>query len=171
MRVKELIDEIKILPNCKVYPPKGLPKIDSGKHRLPDNIKEFYQYCGGIVLFKSESYSSNIVPPDEFVLANPVIVGELCEEDITSEWYIIVDDGNGDYLTIDLSSDRLGRCYDSYWDRHGIVGECPIIAKSFTELLENLVLNKGNQCYWLKSEFTPIGDAYDGINVDKKTSR
>lgn len=27
MRVKELIDEIKILPNCKVYPPKGYLRL------------------------------------------------------------------------------------------------------------------------------------------------
>ncbi len=166
MKVKELIDKIKTLPDCKVYPSNGLPKLDNKNHKLPNDIVEFYQNCGGITLFISQSYVANIVPPDEFILANPVIVGELCEEDITSQWYIIVNDGNGDYLTIDLSNERLGRCYDSYWDRHGVVGECPIISRTFTELLENLVLNKGNQWYWLRNEFTQIGDAYDGIDVD-----
>ena len=166
MKVKELIEKVKSLPDCKVYPSKGVPKLDNNKHKLPDDVVEFYENCGGITLFFSESYVANIIPPDEFKLANPVIVGELCEEDITSEWYIIVNDGNGDYLTIDLSNERLGRCYDSYWDRHGVVGECPVIARTFTELLENLISNKGMQWYWLRDEFTPIGDAYDGIDVD-----
>jgi len=166
MKIKELLEKIKALPDCKVYPPNGLPKLDNINHKLPSDIVEFYQYCGGVTLFKSENYMYNVVSPDEFILANPVIVGELCEEDITSEWYIIVKDGNGDYLTIDLSNERLGRCYDSCWDKHGVVGECPIIAKTFTELLENLVLNKGEQCYWLRDEFISIGDAYDGIDMD-----
>lgn len=38
----------------------------------------------------------------EMVLANPIIVGELCEGDISSEWYIngqlgVMTDGNGLY--------------------------------------------------------------------------
>lgn len=166
MKVKELIEKIKKLPDCKVYPGEGLPNLENYHHKLPEDIVEFYENCGGVTLFSSESYVANIVPPNEFKLANPVIVGELCEEDITSEWYIIVNDGNGDYLSIDLAKDRLGRCYDSYWDRHGVVGECPIIARTFTELLENLVSNKGMQWYWLRDEFMPIGDAYDDIDVD-----
>ncbi len=166
MKVKELIGKVKKLPDCMVYPPNGLPKLDNTKHRLPDDIVEFYENCGGVTLFHSESYVANIVPPGEFRLANPVIIGELCEEDITSQWYIIVNEGNGDYLTIDLASERLGRCYDSYWDRHGVVGECPIIARTFTELLENLVCNKGKRWYWLRDEFIQIGDAYDGMDVD-----
>lgn len=166
MKVKEMIEKIKTLQDCKVYPANGLPKLDNSKHKLPDDVIEFYENCGGVTLFGSQSYVANIVPPEEFKLANPIIVGELCEEDITSEWYTIVNDGNGDYLTIDLSSERLGRCYDSFWDRHGLVGECPIIARTFTELLENLILNKGRQWYWLREGFTPIGDAYDGIDLD-----
>lgn len=42
-------------------------------------------------------------------MANPVIVGELCEEDISSEWYIVCTDGKGEYLTIDLNEDRKGK--------------------------------------------------------------
>ena len=47
-----------------------------------------------------------------------------------------------------------------------MVGECPIIARTFTELLENLVCNKGKHWYWLRDEFIQIGDAYDGMDVD-----
>jgi hypothetical protein len=93
-----------------------------------------------------------------------VIIGELCEEDITSQWYIIASDGHRDYLTIDLSCQRLGKCYDSFWDRHGVVGECAVIATSFTDLLERLIANNGQHWYWLTEDFTSLGDAYDVIN-------
>jgi len=164
MSMKKLIEKIKTLPNCTVYPAKGLPKIEE-KHSLPVDLKEFYELCGGITLFENGSYMVNIVPPDEVVLANPVIVGELCEEDITSEWYIIANDGNGDYLTIDLNCKRLGKCYDSFWDRHGVVGECAVIGLSFAELIERLVGNNGHNWYWLTDDFTSMGDAYDCIEI------
>lgn len=165
MKIRELIEEIKNLPNCIVYPSKGLPKVES-KHYLPEDIKEFYELCGGITLFENQSYIANIVSPDEFILANPIIVGELCEEDITSEWYIIANDGNGDYMTIDLNPERMGRCYDSYWDRHGVVGECDVIAITFTDLLQRLVKNSGQRWYWLRDDFASMGDAYDGIPME-----
>ncbi|AFJ61907.1 conserved hypothetical protein, phage SPbeta [Bacillus velezensis YAU B9601-Y2] len=95
-------------------------------------------------------------------MANPVIVGELCEEDISSEWYIVCTDGKGEYLTIDLNEDRKGKCYDSFFDRHGIVGETQVIATSFTDLIQRLLENKGEHWYWLRDDFSTLGDAYDG---------
>lgn len=160
MNIKSLIEKIKTLPNCKVYSSNGLPKLKE-RHILPEDIKQFYELCGGVSLFKGESYAINIAMPENFMLANPIIVGELCEEDITSGWYIVGDDGNGDYITIDLNSKRLGKCYDSFWDRHGVVGECPVIAMSFTELLSNLIESKGDRWYWLEDSFISLGDAYD----------
>lgn len=67
------------------------------------------------------------------------------------------------YITIDLAEKRLGRCYDSFWDRHGVVGESTIVAKSFTELLSQLFGNQGKSLFWLNSDFVYIGDAYDGV--------
>ena len=97
------------------------------------------------------------------VLANPVIVGELCEEDISSKWYIICKDSDSNYITIDLATERLGRCYDSFWDRHGVVGECAIIARNFTELVMELFNSQGESLYWLGSDHQYLGDAYDEI--------
>lgn len=162
MTIKQLITKIRTIPDCVVYPTSGLPHIED-KYILPDDIKEFYNLCGGVSLYLNGESTANIVPPSEFILANPVIVGERCENDITSNWYIIANDGNGDYLTIDIQEERLGRCYDSFWDRHGVVGECPIIANSFTELLERLIDNKGQRWYWLRDGFISLGDAYDGV--------
>ena len=57
--------------------------------------------------------------------------------------------------------------YDSFWDRHGVVGECAVVARSFTELLSNLFYNQGDDYpYWLEADFEYIGDAYDLIYKD-----
>ena len=60
-----------------------------------------------------------------------------------------------------MSKNRLGYCYDSFWDRYGIAGEQAIIAKSFTELLDRIYNSNGNIWYWIEKNFTPYGDAYD----------
>lgn len=41
-----------------------------------------------------------------------------------------------------------------------MAGECPVIAISFTELVERLFSNKGKSLYWLDDSFVYIGDAY-----------
>ena len=127
---------------CVVFKPQGLPEIPDG-FTLPEDVAQFYTLCGGISLYTDSVYSFTIVPPSEFQLANPVIVGELCEDDISSKWFIVCKDEENNYITIDLSEERNGRCYDSFWDRHGVVGECSIVAHSFTELLDSLISNKG----------------------------
>lgn len=161
MDIKELIDSIRNTSGCSVYDPCGLPVLNN-KMELPKDLKKFYEICGGVSLFEDKEYGFTVVSPIEMVSANPVIVGEVCEEDISSKWYIICKDvGAGNYITIDLAKERLGRCYDSFWDRHGVVGECAIVAKSFTELLSKLIKNGGKSLFWLDDEFDYIGDAYD----------
>ncbi len=162
MDILKILNIIRNTDNCIVYSPSGSPKL-SDKVKIPDDLRIFYENCGGVSLFPDREYGFTIVSPEELVLANPIIVGELCEEDISSEWYIICKDIENNYITIDLSQERLGRCYDSFWDRYGIVGECPIIAKSFTELLIQLLGSQGNSLFWLNSGFTYIGDAYDKV--------
>ncbi|KKB73052.1 MULTISPECIES: SMI1/KNR4 family protein [Bacillus] len=160
-KINQFITEIKSLPNCRIHKPAGLPEIDQTKHILPEDVKEFYRLCGGVSLYENEEYPIHIVSPEEFVLANPVIVGELCEEDISSNWYMICNDGKDEYLTIDLHKKRLGRCYDSFFDRHALIGESQIVAASFTDLFERLIRNRGHYWYWLESDFQSLGDAYD----------
>jgi antitoxin YokJ len=160
MKIQLLIDKVKNLPNCIVHSPSGCPAVEKG-HFLPSDLNDFYEICGGIDLFKDCDYGLTIVAPKEFVLANPVIIGEKAEYDISSNWYIIGRDRNNDYLTTDLNNSRLGRCYDSNWEIHGVAGSCPIIANSFTDLLERLIMNNGKHWYWLRDDFTSLGDAYD----------
>lgn len=160
MDIRQLISNIRNNPNCTVYPPSGLPVVNE-YHVLPDDLRTFYEICGGLRLFSKSDYPVSIVSSKDVALANPVIVGELYEDDISSTWYVIAKDGNGEHLTIDLSKERLGRCYDSFFDRHGVAGSCPIIARSFTDLLLRLFENKGQYWYWLQPDLVSLGDAYD----------
>nr|WP_277815976.1 MULTISPECIES: SMI1/KNR4 family protein [Lysinibacillus] len=114
---------------------------------MPNDLLEFYNICEGVGLFADADFEVSIVSPDKFLLANPIIVGEKCEYDISSHRYIIADLGNGNFLTIDLHPDRLGKCYDSHWDSHGIVGSSTVVAKSFTDLLMRLFESKGDSWY------------------------
>lgn len=154
-----LIKKIASTPDCRLFEADGLPTIDE-KHRLPKDIREFYEQCGGAVLYENADYQIYILRLAEFKLANLVIVGELCEEDISSEWYIVCTDGKGEYLTIDLNEDRKGKCYDSFFDRHGIVGETQVIATSFTDLIQRLLDNKGRHRYWLSDNFSTLGKSF-----------
>ncbi|MCR8630886.1 SMI1/KNR4 family protein [Paenibacillus radicis (ex Xue et al. 2023)] len=163
MNIEFLVKKLKTMPDNVIYSPSGLPFLEGGV-ALPSDLTSFYQLCGGGKFFTKSDHSISIVSPKEFVLANPVIVGDRCEDDISSGWYIIGSDNNGDYLTIDLHKERLGKCYDSFWDRHGVVGDCPVIAHSFTHLLIQLIENSGHSWYWLKDDFESLGDAYDSAN-------
>lgn len=120
--IETLIAEVKGLKGCIVLPPTTLPKLQNDKHCFSSDLEIFYKLCGGLTLYIEAEYSISIVPPEEFMLANPVIVGELCEEDISADWYIVGTGGSSEYITIDLSSDKLGKCYDSYAFRHGLAG-------------------------------------------------
>lgn len=167
MEIKEVLAQIENVPDCFVYPSEGLPNIYS-EHILPDDLQMFYQLCGGVALFRSSAYSMNIVSPDRFLLANPVLFTGVSEEDlhaikgdISWSWYIVGSAENGQYITIDLFPERLGRCYDSFWDCHAMPGYSQIIAKSFTEMLLRLLENQGKLWYWLQPEFESYGDAYD----------
>ncbi|MFA1779520.1 MULTISPECIES: SMI1/KNR4 family protein [Bacillus amyloliquefaciens group] len=165
MSIHMLIKKIASTSDCRLFEADGLPTIDE-KHQLPRDVSEFYEQCGGAVLFENADYPIYIVSPHEFKLANPIIVGELCEEDISSEWYIVCTDGKGEYLTIDLNEERKGKCYDSFFDRHGIVGETQVIASSFTDLVQRLLENKGKHWYWLRDDYISLGDAYDGVEIE-----
>jgi hypothetical protein len=154
MTISDLIRFILKTPDCRVNAISGVPSIQKD-HMLPNDLSEFYQLCGGITLFEHAAYPFYIVEAKNLLVANPIILKGITQEeldlsknDISWSWYIIANDGTtSQYITIDLSPERLGRCYDSFWEIHP--GNSPIIATSFTELVENLLDNKGQSLYWL----------------------
>lgn len=160
MDIKELIEKINNTPDCIVS--KNSNKVEIClDYILPDDLFYYLQNYSEIILFPNGDYPIKIVGFNDFDKANPIIVGEDIEDDITNNWFIIATGNNSQYITIDLSKERLGRCYDSFWDRYGVVGDNPIIAFSFSELLFQLLENKGDYYYWLKDNFNYLGDAYD----------
>lgn len=161
MDVATLLAMIREDTRCSIFPVAGEPQVHPA-HRLPDDLREFYHLCGGLMLFIGSVFPTSIVAPVDLVQANPVIVGEEGAYDISWSWYILASDGTDiQRMTIDLSSERLGRCYDSFWDRHAIAGSTTIIALSFTEFLSRAYACQGMDLYWLRDDFVPLGDAYD----------
>ena len=165
----DLIKTIQNTPDCAVYPRAGRPEVRE-PHVLPADVREFYRHCGGVSLFESSAYAIRIVQPENMVQANPVIFDGVDEapieesrEDISWSWYIIAEGDNRQYITIDLAPERLGRCYDSFWDTHASPGYCAIVAVSFTDLLSRLLANQGSHWYWLQPRFKRLGDAYFGL--------
>ena len=162
MSLAEILQRIRGDKQCFVAPPTGLPLSAPG-HVIPNDVLEFYRLAGGASLFERSDYPFFIVPPEQVRPANQVLQLDSGDGDISDSWYVIADtgDGSSDYLTIDCNPTRLGRCYDSFHETHALVGDTPIIARSFTELLERLLDNRGSRPYWLRDDFEGMGDAYD----------
>jgi len=161
MDVALLLATIRQDPTCRVFPPAGAPQVRP-EHTVPDDMQTFYRLCGGVALFDDAVFRTIIGGPSEVVPANPVIRFEEGAYDISWSWYLLASDGtDSQRMTIDLDPTRLGRCYDSFWDRHAIAGSTTIIARSFTEFLSRSYASKGTGLYWLRDDFVPLGDAYD----------
>ena len=127
---------------------------------LPQDLQYFENYAE-ISFFDDADYPIKVVGLAEFKRANPIIVGEDAAHDVSHNWFIIAHDNHSQYITIDLSKNKQGYCYDSFWDRHGVAGEQAVVAKSFTELLQSLYHAKGQSLYWTEQGFQSPGDAYD----------
>lgn len=127
-----------------------------------------------MILFEDQPHPVRLLPPQEFVSSPPVFFEEdiLREEtergneqlSIAREWFVLADLENTDYIVIDLNPQRSGRCYQAFWDSYAVVGETPIVAMSFTELLKRLIENRGEYWYFLEDDFEPFGDAFDEKN-------
>lgn len=137
---------------------------------IPDDVKEFFYLCDGVDCYIDNdkgAFPVTILSPNEVKPANDVINAGLCIDEvisITSSWYVIADCCDGNYITIDFNKKRLGRCYESFEYTHGSIGDCMIVARSFTEFLEHLINYNGDLFYWSENpNFKGYGDAFDGL--------
>jgi hypothetical protein len=162
-QIHDLVDGLREDPNCTFAPPVGGPPPSLA---VPDDLREFYEICGGLVLFSDAPFAWEIVGPSGLVPTNLRVLGEQVEDDITSSWFVIAQE-HGDssaLISIDLRADRLGWCYDSDSEIHGLVGDSAILAFSFTELLNELIGAHGEYLFWTQEQFVSKGDAYDAID-------
>jgi len=160
--LEELLESIRATPACHLLPSAGRPRIREDV--LPDDLVEFYDRCGGAVLFAESDYRLDVSQPSVLTPSNIEILGEAATGDISDHWYIIARSRHDQKFSIDLHRARLGRCYDSFWDRHGIVGSCPVVAESFTDLLGRALAARGGYWWWLEEGWASLGDAYDKIS-------
>lgn len=157
--MKQILNSISNLDNCKIAPKKlNLERIPIN---IPTDLKEFYQYCNGVELFIDSEYPYRILGIEEIIRTDLSVLGELIECGDSISWYNIAEDYNGDFLSIDLSCEKFGWCYDSFYETYGLINDMPIIAKSFKELLFRLYSNKGNYPYWKLNEFDKIYGFYE----------
>lgn len=176
MDIISLVEEMKTLPDCEMLPPSGLPMLRS-EHVLSNDLKTFYELCGGFIwtLMVGSTFrdSFSVLPPRRVLLANPIVtciseeeLAQYGRDDISWDWYTIAQTANGDFFTIDLNPNRLGRCYDSFHETHASPGDSPILGFSFTEFLcrmmRHIQSSKATEWNWeetLKS--ISLEDAYD----------
>ena len=158
-RVSAVIEELRERGDCLVLPPVGPPRVRSDLS-LPADLSTFYRECGGVVF---TGPGIGIVPPSRFLPVNEVVLGELHPEDVSSAWYLVAEASTAstaERISIDLRQEFQGRCYDSFWDRHGVAGSMPVVARSFTELLE-WAAGASLESWQAGGGWPSYGDAYD----------
>jgi len=132
-------------------------------YELPEDLKTFYRRYKTVKLFSdSEEWQYRFVFVDEIHCVGFDILGQFYEKDNTSSWFTVCDVMDSNYLAIDLASkrDNEWNYIDCFHETFGIAGECKIIAKSFTELLERC-LHSGGTLYYLQKGFQGYGDALE----------
>ena len=123
---------------------------------LPADLTELRRRCGGVTT------PGGLVVGQRVRSAQRAILGEAHPDDRSFHWYVIAEEdegGTSERVVIDLHPDRLGRCYEAFWDRFGVVGSMPTVASSVTNLLERLLAANGEP-YWSDGP-TAGPDAYD----------
>ncbi|GAA2569900.1 MULTISPECIES: SMI1/KNR4 family protein [Microbacterium] len=165
MDIAELLERARSRTDCVVLPPASIPFVQRGDERLPDSVRQFYEGCGGAVLFVGQAREVTLLAPEEVVPANPVLVGDAGEEDAVSRAaYLIARTPGGDHLSVDMSASRGGRVYDSFHELHGVAGGWPVIAPSFADFLTEIWEAPGALPYWLGESHAAgrvFPDAYD----------
>jgi antitoxin YokJ len=159
--LRELLSRLREDSSCVFAQPTG--DAASGSFPLPDDLRQFYEICGGLVMFSNAPFVWEIIGAHELVPTNVEVLGEQVDGDITSSWFVIArQQGDSSALiSIDLGADRLGWCYDSDVEVHGLVGDSAVLAHSFSELMNELVDSRGQYIFWKAENFTSKGDAYD----------
>ena len=87
-RGRDLVELASRSDRCAVHPQAGVPTVRP-EHRLPDDLAEFYQLCGGVDLYRGADYEISITSLAQLLESNVVIVGEQFFDDISASWYTI----------------------------------------------------------------------------------
>jgi len=131
------------------------------KYILPDDLRAFYRKYSWVKLFNGEyGYSTyRFIPISEIHPTRIDVLGKDNDENGPKDWITICDIMEGNYICIDLSSRNVEQWnyIDCFHETFAQPGQCTIIAKTFTELLER-ALHGGNNLYYHKKSFVGYGD-------------
>ena len=172
MKIQEIINTIQHDKACKVV--KRVTPFRSDIE-LPADLQYFYENYESMELFIEKPFGLRIVPYSKFI---PILketypeklypaddsIWEDFQGDICHEWFVIAESEEmGQYISIDMKEPCVGYCYDTPYEAPAQPGMNIIIAKSFTELLEQIYKSKcdGETWFWLDNNFQSYGDAYD----------
>lgn len=163
MNIQSLLRKLEESDNCNLI--KSKENINFFLE-IPDDLKYFYENYETAILNIDGLTQITITPYKILKVTNEIfypvddVIWEELEDDISNSWFMIASSKElGQYISIDLGKERFGYCYDSFIETHANPDESPIIAKSFTELLEKLVSNI-EEWYWLSNSFESYGNAY-----------
>lgn len=163
-----VLAEIATRRDCRLLPPVGQAQVPAGL-LVPPDLWRFHDRCGGAVLFMGAEFTWHVSGPSRLVpasprLLTPQVAAEVAveyPEDLTNGCYVIADSGDESstvpHIVVDLHPDRVGRCYDAFWQTYGLVGEMPIVALTITEFLRVLLASGGHDAV-LSGRY---GDAYE----------
>jgi hypothetical protein len=133
---------------------------DLNKYQLPSDLKSFYRKYKSASLFDNEGGPTyRFVPVIDIHRTRKDIYGEDTDEWGPSTWLTICDVQDGNYIAIDIASRHKDQFnfIDCFHETFGQPGECRIVAKSFTELLDQ-ALHSGNRLFFLEKGFVGYGD-------------
>jgi len=148
MMMEEIIKKIDNDEHCQLLEKRSDLNLPDSYH-IPEDMKLYYSYCGGANLFHNKDYQWNILSPNDINNACETVINEPCEATELEYFFCIAEDGNGDYLAINLGKENNGVIVDAFHETFGLAGDTPVIALSFTELLNSLYDNSGDYPYWL----------------------
>jgi antitoxin YokJ len=161
-----VIAQIARTPGCAIRPATGAPRLASTAHGLPDDLRRFFELCGGVALFPERPFAWSIPGPDGLLPSNPILLGSYYRDnrasfdaDRSSFWYLIAESAE-EKVVIDLHPARRGWCYDAFHEVYA-TGNSAVLARSFTDLLVALVATAGEMPVWKGESFRPLGHAYD----------
>jgi hypothetical protein len=170
--LSRVLAEVAAHPGCRLLPPAG-PVAVPDAFALTDDLRRFYELCGGAALFEGADFEWTVSGPHELVPASPRLLGPEAARDVAAEYpddptnwcFVFAQSGPGStasLVVVDLHPARAGRYYDAFWDSYGLGGEMPIIALTVAEVLHRLLDTRGERATHLEPFH---GDAYDDIDT------
>ena len=119
--------------------------------RLDDEMRAFYFSCNGANLFRRTNSPYRILPLCEIQRARVAVFGVDDDRYGSSTMYTVCDNGDSDYVAVNVSSDEPYLLYDIFHEVGPFLNDCVVVATSFSEFLTR-ALGSDGRLYWLNAK-------------------